>query len=230
MAKGKKRRRKAEKKRIPKGFRGFVQRVNAAREIEKKTEGESMGFFGTLARGALGFVAGGPVGAATALVAGSGGDRERKAQVARNRQASRGTFAGVRPTRGFAPQEPGCRPGTVKVGRFCVDASAALPGGDPLFTSASEFQVTSGAFGMPATIPKEEVSTRLECPRGMVLGEDDLCYPKQVLRRDSRFRKWRPGARPILTGGQRRAISKARTSVTTARDAIAGLGVTVKKK
>jgi len=90
-------------------------------------------------------------------------------------------------------------------------------------------QAVAGAFGMPAMQPASEMRQRLSCPPGMVLGRDDLCYPKQVLRRDSKFRKWRPGVRPILTGGQRRAISKARSAITTARDAISGLGVTVKK-
>ena len=87
-----------------------------------------------------------------------------------------------------------------------------------------------GAFGIPALVPAQRSTMRLRCPSGMVLGRDNLCYPTQVLRRDSKFRKWRPGARPILTGGQRRGISRARTAITTAKDAISGLGVTVKKK
>jgi hypothetical protein len=95
---------------------------------------------------------------------------------------------------------------------------------------ADAFQATTGAFGMPAMIPQDNMRLHHTCPKGMVLGEDMLCYPRAVLRRDSRFRKWKPGARPILTGGQRKAIQKAKKAVTTARDAISGFGVTVKKK
>jgi len=63
-----------------------------------------------------------------------------------------------------------------------------------------------------------------------VLGEDELCYPRAVLRRDSRFRKWRPGTRPVLTGGEVRAIAKGRSAIIRGRDRMAGLGVTVKKR
>jgi len=112
----------------------------------------------------------------------------------------------------------------------CIDLTALPPGGRPAITRSDFGNAVTGAFGIPALEPASVPSTRLLCPSGMVLGRDNLCYPTQVLRRDSRFRKWRPGARPILTGGQRKAISKARTAITTARDAISGLGVTVKKK
>jgi len=113
----------------------------------------------------------------------------------------------------------GCVKITDKVAAFLPGGSRGLGG-----------EAVEGAFGMPAIEPVIVLREHRECPKAMVLGEDDLCYPRAVLRRDSRFRKWKPGARPILTGGQRRAISKARTAVTTARDAISGLGVTVKKK
>ena len=92
------------------------------------------------------------------------------------------------------------------------------------------FEAVAGAFGMPAFAPARRDVLTWTCPTGMVLGRDNLCYPKQVLRRDSKFRKWRPGMRPVLTGGERRGISKARRSITRAREATAGLGVTVQKK
>lgn len=88
----------------------------------------------------------------------------------------------------------------------------------------------TGSFGMPAIRPRMETRTHSTCPTGMVLGTDGLCYPKAVLRRDSKFRKWRPGTRPVLTGGEVRAIAKARNAITRGRDRMAGLGVTVKKK
>lgn len=91
-------------------------------------------------------------------------------------------------------------------------------------------QAVAGAFGMPAIVPIAESRRHLSCPPGMVLGDDELCYPKAVLRRDSKFRKWRPGRRPVLTGGDLQAISKARRAITRGRDAVSSLGVTVKKK
>jgi len=125
----------------------------------------------------------------------------------------------------FMPGEGGsgsCGPGTPR---------PCLPDTPNITTPAEgDFQAVGGAFGMPAIAPKHEFVGKFVCPPGFVLGEDNLCYPKQVLRRDSRFRKHRPGVRPILTGGQRNAIRKARTAITTARDAISGLGVTVQKK
>ena len=88
----------------------------------------------------------------------------------------------------------------------------------------------AGAFGMPAIVPEASTRKHLTCPPGMVLGDDELCYPKAVLRRDSRFRKWRPGRRPVLTGGDLSAISKAKRAVTRGRAVMSDLGVTVKKK
>jgi len=104
------------------------------------------------------------------------------------------------------------------------------PGPDGAPSTNGTGRVVQGAFGIPAAEPDVKSSIRLECPSGMVLGRDDLCYPTEVLRRNSRWRKWRPGMKPVLTGGERRGITKARASITRARDAVAGVGLTVKKK
>jgi len=104
-----------------------------------------------------------------------------------------------------------------------------LPGG-ATGTESATGQAVAGAFGIPAIIPLQIPSTRLDCPPGMVLGKDNLCYPRQVLRRDSKFRKWRPGVRAVLTGGQRSSIRKAKAAVASAREAISGFGITVAKK
>jgi len=45
------------------------------------------------------------------------------------------------------------------------------------------------------------------CGRGAVLGVDGLCYNKRDLRNNERF--WPRGRRPLLTGGEMRAISTA---------------------
>jgi len=158
--------------------------------------------------------------------------RDRKAE-----QAIQRTVARQRPTSSrslstrfrTALQPQGCPPLMVMTPQGCRDLT-------PNITTPAErsigvrSQVVPGAFGMPAATPEIQTRTHRQCPSGMVLGKDLLCYPKAVLRRDSRFRRWRPGAKPVLTGGQRRGISKARTAVTDAKEAISGLGVTVKKK
>ena len=46
-----------------------------------------------------------------------------------------------------------------------------------------------------------------DCPRGMVLAVDNLCYNRRDLRNSERF--WPRGRRPLLTGGEMRAISTA---------------------
>ena len=189
------------------------------------------------------------------LVGGGGGDaRARKAAraqelniAAANRAASaadvsRGLFTISRRS-GVGRTGSGCPDGWIPRNGNCTRATGSegvsrelvqLPDIDPLVVSPAERsisrgQAVAGAFGMPAMVPEVEMRRRLSCPSGMVLGEDELCYPKQVLRRDSRFRKWKPGVRPILTGGQRNSIRKARSAITAAKEAVSGLGVTVKK-
>lgn len=71
------------------------------------------------------------------------------------------------------------------------------------------FEAVTGAFGMPAMVPEEEMRLTLICPKGMVLGDDELCYPKAVLPRRSKFRKWRAQARAPVSAGDARAIRKA---------------------
>jgi len=72
-----------------------------------------------------------------------------------------------------------------------------------------------GAFGLPAmepdivgTISKRDGSSGpiLRCSRGMVLGIDSLCYPKAVMPRRSKFRKWRAAPRPVISARDTKAI------------------------
>jgi len=70
-------------------------------------------------------------------------------------------------------------------------------------------QAVVGAFGMPAMVPETEMVRTLRCPRGMVLGTDDLCYPKGVLSSRNLHRKWRRPPRPTISAGDARAIRVA---------------------
>lgn len=91
----------------------------------------------------------------------------------------------------------------------CVRMSPAdvLPGGAPFIQRQTPMGTpTMGHFGV-AVAPMAEQNIRLKCPRGMVLGADDLCYNRNALRRSER--KWIPGRKPLLTGGEMNAIRTA---------------------
>jgi len=51
-----------------------------------------------------------------------------------------------------------------------------------------------------------ESATRV-CPKGTVLGNDGVCYVKGSI--NNKFREWPAGRKPLLTGGEMRAISIA---------------------
>lgn len=65
---------------------------------------------------------------------------------------------------------------------------------------------TLGRFGA-AVEPTTRMQDIRECPRGMVLAVDSLCYSRRDVRNSERF--WPRGRRPLLTGGEMRAISTA---------------------
>lgn len=113
-------------------------------------------------------------------------------------------------------QVPACPAGTVRVGNTCVSPGDAFPGGAPLFTEAGG-QAVVGAFGLPAISPtvvgyvsnnRGEASPIRRCPRGMVLGFDEFCYPKAVLPRRSRFRKHKGERKPPMTGADAAALRR----------------------
>lgn len=101
-----------------------------------------------------------------------------------------------------------CPQGTYKVGNRCVSPGDAFPGGDP-FTFPAGGRTTMGAFGMPAVTPVAEQRVRRRCPDGMVLGKDDLCYPKQVLPRRSKYRKWRGDPKPKISAQDWKTLKRA---------------------
>lgn len=68
-------------------------------------------------------------------------------------------------------------------------------------------QVMEGLYG-PAYAPTEETRSIAICPPGFALGKDDLCYAGLANRK----RKYPRGRRPLLTGGDMGAISRARSA------------------
>lgn len=106
------------------------------------------------------------------------------------------------PDTGFA----GCGAGQIRLPTGqCVDIEpgGATQGGG-LFISEGE--VVKGRFGAAVQPMADERVTR-RCPKGHVLADDNLCYDSRTLPK--RFRKWVPARKPLLTGGDLNAISRA---------------------
>jgi hypothetical protein len=79
-----------------------------------------------------------------------------------------------------------------------------IPGGESGLMQFGE--AVLGQYGA-ALEPGVRPTETLICPRGTVLGTDNLCYNKRDIRNDER--KWPRGRRPLLTGGEMRCISIA---------------------
>ncbi len=128
-----------------------------------------------------------------------------------------------------APSAAQCAPGQLRVGGLCIDPlGTGLPGfgiapvpQTPTTTGVSTMptgQAVVGSFGLPAMVPETVGSIRRRdgtvapirrCGPRMVLGTDDLCYPKALLPRRSKFRKWRQPPRPAVSAGDVKAIRRA---------------------
>jgi len=117
-----------------------------------------------------------------------------------------------------ARQLAGCGVGYVMENGRCVRRGRSVfdplgifgpSAGGGTAAAAPTGEAVQGAFGMPALVPFQETRVQLQCPRGFVLGTDNLCYPKVVLSRRNKFRKWRGAARAPVTAADARAIRRA---------------------
>lgn len=79
-----------------------------------------------------------------------------------------------------------------------------LPGGETGFQDFGE--ASMGRFGAGLEPGVRSIDTRV-CPRGTVLAVDGLCYNRTAIKNSDRM--WPRGRRPLLTGGDMRAISIA---------------------
>ena len=168
--------------------------------------GDIRGFVHKRLFGAVkGFIGGGPLGAVSGFV--SGGQRAVP--------VTRPPAFPFQPSR---PAAPACDPGFVMTSRGCVPIFSGrvpkkgfegfkerlLPFGETGFEQFGEAVMGQyGAAIQPATFSQET----LQCPRGTVLGTDNLCYNRRDIRNSER--KWPRGRRPLLTGGEMRCISIA---------------------
>jgi len=106
----------------------------------------------------------------------------------------------------------GCPQGLIKLGNTCVDVGAAFPGGDPLFSPAGGGGIAPGGRSRPGVVggtfaPMAVQTVRRECGPDHILGWDGMCYPKRGF--PNRDRMWPKGRAPLLTGGERNAITTA---------------------
>ncbi len=165
-----------------------------------------LGRIGGALKGAVGgFVTGGPAGAlggAALGVISSGG--ARRPNVGGQVLAGAGTSAmGL-----IGPGAP-CPPGSRRLpGLGCIDAFPGGAGsGSGVMVSAGESRTSRAMIGASAVVPMTRATTVRRCEKGSVLGADGLCYDKRTIRKDQRA--WPPGRKPLLTGGDLNAISKA---------------------
>lgn len=135
---------------------------------------------------------------------------------------------------GTGLQQATCPPGTVRVGNTCVSPGDLFPGGAPGMFEAGG-QAVAGGFGMPAFSPtivgsvannRGEVRPIRRCPRGMVLGFDELCYPKAVLPRRSRFRKHKGERKPPMTGADAAALRRIGSLKNRVKELASDAGLT----
>ncbi len=115
-----------------------------------------------------------------------------------------GAAVGGLADRALAGSRPDCPDGFVRnqfgVCEFVGSPGDVSTGGTGVV--ATPIAATSGGGGVA---PAVSTRTVLRCPSGMVLGKDNRCY-RSLPKRD---RKWNPGRKPLLTGGEMNAIAKA---------------------
>jgi hypothetical protein len=110
------------------------------------------------------------------------------------------------------PTFGGCPAGFRQRGNECVPA-IAIPGlgpgpAIPAPPSADPYgDAVMGAFGVPALAPAQLTTVRRRCPKGAVLGRDNLCYMKGTI--PPKYRKWRPQPKPVVSRADQRAIRRA---------------------
>jgi len=129
-----------------------------------------------------------------------------------------GAFA---PTGGSGPC-PGVGSIRIPGTNQCVNIGDLGPGGAPATTprqsSPGEFTPVAGFYGA-GFLPVVEERMHRTCPPGFVLGKDGVCYDSLAKSK----RKWNPGRKPLLTGGEMAAIAKAKRAAGRLKRAKKGL-------
>ncbi len=186
-----------------------------------------------------GFLTGGPAGAARGFITSGGGGEPPQGSSVVPGAFTPGESSRMSDLRFRCRQKGGtlrangtCDQPGFQVGSVQVNPLAALPFGDPLFSRAGGDPgvAVMGRYGA-ALAPVGRAQTVSRCLRGMVLGNDGLCYNKRDIKNSERM--WPAGRRPLLTGGDLNAISKAAraaTRVKTTTKRLQKLGLLAKPK
>ena len=117
-----------------------------------------------------------------------------------------GQFGGI-----ALPQHP--RNGRPRGSEFCqpgfvwnAELGTCVAVGSPVAARFGGGQPVLGQHGA-GMVAGSQIVDRATCPRGMLLGNDAVCYNKGQIRNNQRM--WPAGRKPLLTGGQMNAISIA---------------------
>lgn len=162
------------------------------------------GLVGAITGGLGGLVTGGPIGAITGAIGGaytgSGGSGSggSPGSVGGSGYGTASLVSTTCPT-GYTRNAAGvCTQSGI--GGFI---GSILPGdvGQP----QTVWNPVAGRFGFGAS-PVLVQANRLACPAGMVLGKDNVCYERLA----HSYRKWNPGMKPMITGGERRVLTRAK--------------------
>jgi len=185
--------------------------------IEDLTPGMQRGFVHKrLIKAAGGFITGGPGGALKGFIAPSVRRPPPRSTTARPGAISAGEkeqgraikFPGITPFGGSRCVFP-LRPHPV-TGACVMPFLGDRPGRDDqplqIGPGTGVGDAVMGRYGA-ALEPGSKIIDRAICLRGMVLGDDNLCYNRSQITNKERM--WPRGRRPLLTGGDMRAISTA---------------------
>jgi len=154
-----------------------------------------------------GFLSGGPIGAARGFIS---LPDARPATVGASLHT--GGVGGLPCPTGFENRGSGCVPSgftsTQAIDRqVCEPPLVQDPRGRGVCVYPGSPSAGGATFQGGGSQPSTYSQTVSRCERGWVLGGDGMCYPKGMI--SNRNRKWPRGRRPLLTGGEMRAINTA---------------------
>lgn len=113
-----------------------------------------------------------------------------------------------RPVVSLAPIAGFCPPlmRTSPITGECEFFLGGVPGIDDPSRRMEVGEAVMGRYGA-GYVPGSKLIDRAVCLKGDVVGDDGVCYPKRSI--SNKDRQWPQGRRPLLTGGEMRAISVA---------------------
>jgi len=184
---------------------------------EPTSPGERRGFIHKrIIGGAVGFLGGGFAGAAKGFLQPGGSTQQAQPRFITQPQQQPCLV-------GFEPDgRGGCMRKTARSSSFGGVPLPQRPGAPrasaAAFAERPDFfgDAVMGQYGV-ALEPGVMVIERTVCPDGMLVATDGLCYNRSQLR--NKERRWPKGRRPLLTGGDLNAISKAKRAATRLHNA-----------